>query len=285
MRSVWTSRAYLRGAYRLGHAVEDSHALSAAARRERLFGCTDTAVDVLPVVHHPDVSRRVDAEVGLHLQAATYVAAGRRNLFSRMHTRRAVLGPYSAQLRNGAARISEVRNPNVVVAVHHHRPRSGKSSALERRSGEWRTVRTQQCNAASVSSATLLLRHGLRQVIRGRRNPVLFQAHAHIDKVRHAQQARAKPIGHPDVALAVDVHPAVVDSGGEVLSLARIRGGKSRNVGEAAVGNPNPILLVDGEMKWRFERLAWLCAFALTHDSSLGPVALGEVHQLALLDA
>ena len=51
---------------------------AATAGRERFTRRTDTAVDVLPVVHHPDIARRVDGEIGLHLQAATDIPVGRR---------------------------------------------------------------------------------------------------------------------------------------------------------------------------------------------------------------
>src|SRR5262245_2979867 len=60
-------RADLRGPHRLGHAEEDHDTLAPAARRERLVGAAEAAVDVLPVVHHPDVARRRDSEVCLHL--------------------------------------------------------------------------------------------------------------------------------------------------------------------------------------------------------------------------
>src|SRR5277367_3073590 len=36
-------------------------------------------VNVLPVVHCPDISCRAHCDVGLHLQATTHVSAGRRN--------------------------------------------------------------------------------------------------------------------------------------------------------------------------------------------------------------
>src|SRR5262245_40295604 len=47
----------LRCSHRLGHAEEDHDALATAARRERLVGAAEAAVDVLPVVHHPHVAR------------------------------------------------------------------------------------------------------------------------------------------------------------------------------------------------------------------------------------
>ena len=101
----------------------------------------------------------------------------------------------------------------------------------------------------------------------------------------HAQQPTAEPVGDPDVALAVDGKTAVVESGLEVLGLARIGGGEARDVVDAAVGHPDPVLLVDAEVKWRPERLARLRAVALANDPALGQIALGEVDELALLDA
>src|SRR5262245_47358731 len=50
-------RANLRHTHRLGHAEKDDDALTAAARRQRLLGVGEAAVNVLPVVHHPHVAR------------------------------------------------------------------------------------------------------------------------------------------------------------------------------------------------------------------------------------
>src|SRR5208283_3161175 len=82
----------LRRAHGLGHAVEYHDALAAAARRERLRRAGVTAVDVLPVVHRPDVARRIDVDVSLHLQPASDVAAGRRNLVAGPRPRQAAAG-------------------------------------------------------------------------------------------------------------------------------------------------------------------------------------------------
>ena len=41
-------------------------------------------------------------------------------------------------------------------------------------------------------------------------------------------------------------------------------------MGEAAIGNPDPVLLVDSEMKRRLERLARLSAVAFANDPALG---------------
>ena len=143
-------RPDLRCAHRLGHAVEDHDALAAAAGRERLVGRTDTAVDVLPVVHHPDVACRIDGDIDLHLQAAAHVAAGRRNLVAGLHAGRTVLGADAAQLHDRTARHGEVGNPDVVVAVHGHGPRPGETAAGERRARKLGAVRPQQRDAATV---------------------------------------------------------------------------------------------------------------------------------------
>src|SRR5215470_4518816 len=94
----------------------------------------------------------------------------------------------------------------------------------------------------------------------------------------------AEAVGDPYVALAVDVETAVDDSGLEILDFARIRGREARHF-IAGVRDPDPILLVDGEVKWPEERLARLGAVAFTDDPALGPVPLGEVDELALRDA
>ena len=60
----------LRRADRFGHTVEDHDALTAAARRERFISAREATVDVLPVVDRPDVSCRIDGNIGLHLQTA-----------------------------------------------------------------------------------------------------------------------------------------------------------------------------------------------------------------------
>src|SRR5215472_8587869 len=144
-----------------------------------------------------------------------------------MHTERAVLGAHAAKLDDRAACHGEVRNPDVVVAVNHYRPRTGKATTLEWRAWIRRTVRPKDRYAATVHGAALLLRHGFRQVIRGLLNSLGLEAHSHVNHVGHAKHASAEPVRDPDVALAVDVQAAVVDSGTEILGLAWLRGGKA----------------------------------------------------------
>src|SRR6516164_7417251 len=94
----------------------------------------------------------------------------------------------------------------------------------------------------------------------------------------------AKPVGDPYVALAVDVETAVDYSGLEIFGFARISDREARHF-IVGIRNPDPILLVDGEVKWREERLARLGAVAVADDLALGPVTLREMQELALRDA
>jgi hypothetical protein len=68
--------ADLRRPNRFGHTVENHNPLPATSSRERFRGRADTAVDVLPVVHRPDVAGWIDVDVRLHLQTSADVAAG-----------------------------------------------------------------------------------------------------------------------------------------------------------------------------------------------------------------
>src|SRR5215469_3038994 len=136
-----------------------------------------------------------------------------------MHTGWAMLGLHAAKLNDRTAWRCEVRNPDVIVAVNHHRPRTGKASTLEWRAWIRRTIGPKNRNAATVHGAALLLRHGFRQIIRGLLKSLGLQAHSHVNHVGHAKHASAEPVRDPDVALAVDVQAAVVDSGMEVLGL------------------------------------------------------------------
>src|SRR5215831_17754485 len=91
----------------------------------------------------------------------------------------------------------------------------------------------------------------------------------------------AEAVGDPYVALAVDVETAVDDSRLEIFGFARIRGREARDL-IAGVRNPDPILLINGEVKWPQERLARFGAVAFADDLALGPVTLGDVDELAL---
>src|SRR5215510_10304144 len=94
----------------------------------------------------------------------------------------------------------------------------------------------------------------------------------------------AEAVSDPYVALAVDVKTAVDDSGPEIFGFARIRGREARHF-IAGVRDPDPILLINGQVKWPEERLARLGAVAFADDPALGPVTLREIYELTLRDA
>src|SRR5262249_15631493 len=94
----------------------------------------------------------------------------------------------------------------------------GEAAARARRAGRLRAVRPQQGDDAVPA---LLLGHGPCHVLRGRLQPLELQACRHVDQVRHAPEAMAEPVGNPYVALTVDIHTAVADSGLKVFGLAR----------------------------------------------------------------
>src|SRR5262249_55889072 len=121
-------------------------------------------------------------------------------------------------------------------------------------------------------------------VIRGRLDPLKLHACRHVDQVGHAHESIAEPVCDPYVALAVDVKTAVDDSGPEIFGFARIRGREARHF-IASVRDPDPILLIDGKVKWPEERLAWLGAVAFGDEPAFNPVTLGEVQELPLRDA
>jgi len=49
-------RPDLRRAHRLRHAVEDRDPITAATRRKRFGKSVEAGADVLPVIHHPDIT-------------------------------------------------------------------------------------------------------------------------------------------------------------------------------------------------------------------------------------
>src|SRR5262245_58605160 len=184
-------------------------------------------------------------------------------------------------MRDWAVGHREIGNPDVVVTIDDHSPRPGETSTSEGRAGILGAVWPQQGDAAVPA---LLLGHRPYHVIRSRLDPLDLHACRHVDQVGHAQQPMAEPVGDPHVTLAVDVETAVDDSGLEIPGFAWIRGRKARHF-IAGVRDPDPILLVDGEVKRAKERLARLGTVAFTDDPAFGPVTLGEVQELALRDA
>ena len=250
-----TRRPDLRCANWLGHSIKDHHALAAAARRERFSGIPEATVNVLPVVHRPDVARRIDGDIGLHLQAAAHVPAGRRDLVTRLHARRTVFGLHAAQLHDRAVGHGEVGDPDIVVAIHGHGPRTGKAAADKWRPGILAPVRTEQRDAASIG-ATCLLGHGADQHFI--EIAAALQGFDHVFQNSAASGGVAKTVRHPDIALAVDAEAAAAEACLKGLDFGGIRGGEAGDRVCEGAGYPDAVLLVDAEVERSRKRFARL---------------------------
>ena len=90
--------ADLRRADRLRHTEKDHHSLPSTEGRNDLIVLAVASSVVLPVVGHPNVTGRTDADVNLQLKAAADIAAGWRYRISCFHTGRAILSSDAAQL-------------------------------------------------------------------------------------------------------------------------------------------------------------------------------------------
>jgi hypothetical protein len=62
-----SGRSDLRCLYWLGHPVKNHYALATTTGGECFGRKTEATFEVLPVVHHPNITRRIDSEVCLHL--------------------------------------------------------------------------------------------------------------------------------------------------------------------------------------------------------------------------
>ena|SRR5215813_1403279 len=97
----------------------------------------------------------------------------------------------------------------------------------------------------------------------------------------HTQQATSKPIGDPDVPLTIDAQTLLSNPVLNVPALVGAAAGKSRDVVEAGIRNPDPVLLVDAEMERRLKRLARFDAVALAYDPSQWRRAGQQIRALA----
>ena len=141
--ALWLpGRTDLRCTHRLGHAEEDHHTLPAAAGRECFGRYPEAALNVLPVVHHPDVARWSDREIGLHLQTSADIADGRRDLVAGLHVGRTILGAGTTKLYDWTVRSSKIGYPDIVVAVRCSL-RTGETAAREWRAGVLAAIRPQ----------------------------------------------------------------------------------------------------------------------------------------------
>ena len=92
--ALWLVRFAARARFR--HPEEDHDPFSAAPSRERFVGNAEATIYILPIIRDPNVARRSDGKIGLHLQTSADIAAGRRNLIAGLKPRRTVLGAHTA---------------------------------------------------------------------------------------------------------------------------------------------------------------------------------------------
>ena len=95
----------------------------------------------------------------------------------------------------------------------------------------------------------------------------------------------AEGVGDPGVAEAVDGHAARDETDLDLLGLAGIVCRKARHR-VAAVGDPDPILLIHGEMEGPLDlerAVDGLAIHMAPQDAAVGGVLLGQMDDLALL--
>jgi hypothetical protein len=88
--------SYLGRSHRLRHPEEDHDTLSATPGRECFVGNAEAAIYILPIIHDPNVARRSDGKIGLHLQTSADVATRWRDLVAGLEARWTVLRTHAA---------------------------------------------------------------------------------------------------------------------------------------------------------------------------------------------
>src|SRR5262249_29468251 len=238
-----------RGAGRPGHPVEADEALAGTAGGERLGVAPEQRLDVLPVVAHPNVAGRIDADVNLHLQTAAHVTAGRGNRIAHLLAGRPGVGVRAGQLHDPELVADEVTHPDVVIAVHGDRPRAGQTVAADGRKRVLASIGTQDRDASAFPFSRSLLRHGGRQG--GIGIAVIARRPEHARQDLGATPRAPQAVRHPDVALTVHPHSADTVADLELLDFARIVGGETADPVAHGVSHPDAILLVNHHGKWR----------------------------------
>ena len=144
--------------------------------------------------------------------------------------------PHSCTI--GLLGIGEVGNPDVVVAVHRRGPRPGKAAALNGEPG--------YCVPSGRSSVTLppyaaslLLGHRRRQVV-GRRRDTLQSSGVPPCRSRCAMPSSPLPnrLVTQTLPWLSMARPLLLIAGLEVLDLARVGGGKARDVVDSRYWKP-----------------------------------------------
>ena len=114
---------------------------------------------------------------------------------------------------------------------------------------------------------------------------VEFKCSQHFRELQCPLGRTTQFVRHPDVAQAVDGETAGRVSHLERFDFAGIGSGETNHVVRDGVGNPDAVLLVDGESERPDEFagvLQRIAGLVLAEELDLGRVALGKLHDLAL---
>ena len=98
-------RTDLRCTNGLCDAEEDDHPFAGAAGRNGFSGLAVADVVILPVVGHPNIAGRADADVDLQLQPTADIAARRRDRIAGLHAGRAGLGAEATEMHDFGAEL------------------------------------------------------------------------------------------------------------------------------------------------------------------------------------
>ncbi len=95
----------------------------------------------------------------------------------------------------------------------------------------------------------------------------------------------ADGVGDPSIALAVDRNSSWGITNFEFLCFARISGRETGNGVGTAVGDPDPVLLIDGQMERGLDLEGAVHGFAVhgaAEDAAFRGVALGQINDLTV---
>ena len=166
----------------------------------------------------------------------------------------------------------------MVVTVDRHGPSApNAATAAERRARCLATVRAKHRHATLSRMCAQPIDHNVIDLRQSARQLQIEEMQ--FDRERQSVAGR---VCNPGVALAIDCHTFAARAGLEYLDLARIAGRKARDGVGDRVGDPNPVLLIDRQVKRTVQLarpiLVGRPCRSLAEEFGFARVALGQVH-------
>ena len=252
-------------AHRFGHSEEDHYGVGGELGGLR-FGrdFAESCFRVVPAVANPGIAGGIESDWRNYLQTAD-VALGWGNRIAGFQPRWAGLGAHAAQLGHGMA--GGARHPDVVIAVDGNPPWAGDGAARVE-GAVHRPVRADHRHIAAgvfADNVPQIDPHvGCQFVSRHRpfqRLSLAFELL--LDQSYFLHRARMpNEVADPGVALAVDCNSMRAKADLDLLGPSGVAGRRAGHGVGAAVGDPDPVLLVDGDtegpldLKRAIDRLA-----------------------------